>query len=212
MRSVIRALSLLLLLSSGIGYTAGAQQDARTAADAVTLQPGDVVRVQIWREEELSGEFQVDDSGIVTLPLIGEKRVTGIPMRRLREVLIDDYRLHLRNPSINVTPLRRVNILGEVQEPGLYPIDPTISLAGAVALAGGTTPNGDLRRIRIVRDGAIVRERVSAGETLRTVDIRSGDQIMVERRSWFDRNSTFLVSALLSVTSIVTSIIISTRG
>lgn len=211
MRSINRAVALFVLIASIPSNMAAAQQEQRALAEAVTLRPGDAIRVEIWREEDLSGTFQVDDLGAVTLPLVGVKQVTGIPMQRLREVLIEEYQIHLRNPSINITPLRRVNILGEVQEPGLYPVDPTISLAGAVALAGGATPNGDLGRIRIIREGRVIHERVGAGETLRNMDIHSGDQILVERRSWFDRNSTFLVSALLSVTSIVTSIIISSR-
>jgi polysaccharide export outer membrane protein len=173
---------------------------------AVTLNPGDLVRVQIWREEDLSGEFLVDESGMVTLPLIGEKRVAGIPIRRLRTELLEAYRVHLRNASINITPLRRINVLGEVARPGLYPVDPTVSLAGVVALAGGATSTGDIRKIRIVRDGTVLMERAGAAETLNTLELRSGDQIFVDRRGWFDRNSTFVVSALLSITGIVISL------
>jgi polysaccharide export outer membrane protein len=170
---------------------------------AVTLNPGDLIRVQIWREEDLSGEFLVDESGMVTLPLVGEKRVAGIPIRRLRTELLEAYRVHLRNASINITPLRRINVLGEVARPGLYPVDPTVSLAGVVAIAGGATATGDIRRIRIVRDGTVLMERAGAAETLNALELRSGDQIFVDRRGWFDRNSTFVVSALLSITSIV---------
>jgi polysaccharide export outer membrane protein len=176
---------------------------AQADTAAVTLNPGDLVRVQIWREEDLSGEFLVDESGMVTLPLIGEKRVAGIPIRRLRTELLEAYRVHLRNASINITPLRRINVLGEVARPGLYPVDPTVSLAGVVALAGGATATGDIRRIRIVRDGTVLMERAGAAETLNALELRSGDQIFVDRRGWFDRNSTFVVSALLSITSIV---------
>jgi polysaccharide export outer membrane protein len=170
---------------------------------AVTLNPGDLIRVQIWREEDLSGEFLVDESGMVTLPLVGEKRVAGIPIRRLRTELLEAYRVHLRNASINITPLRRINVLGEVARPGLYPVDPTVSLAGVVAIAGGATATGDIRKIRIVRDGTVLMERAGAAETLNALELRSGDQIFVDRRGWFDRNSTFVVSALLSITSIV---------
>lgn len=179
---------------------------AQADTAAVTLNPGDLVRVQIWREEDLSGEFLVDESGMVTLPLIGEKRVAGIPIRRLRTELLEAYRVHLRNASINITPLRRINVLGEVARPGLYPVDPTVSLAGVVALAGGATSTGDIRKIRIVRDGTVLMERAGAAETLNTLELRSGDQIFVDRRGWFDRNSTFVVSALLSITGIVISL------
>lgn len=180
-----------------------------TAAEEVTLQPGDLVRVQIWREGDLSGDFLVDQNGIVTLPLLGEQRVTGIPIGELRTVLLQQYRVELRNPSINITPLRRLNVLGEVTKPGLYPVDPTISLVEVVAQAGGATELGDLRRIRIVRGGEVIREGIRPGETLSTLNIRSGDQILVERRTWLDRNSTSLVTAVLSIVGgLVTTLII----
>lgn len=210
MRRVTASLLLLtLLLPPAAGWT----QQAGPAPEQVGifLQPGDLVRVQVYREDELNGEFPVDPDGIVVLPLIGPQRVTDVPVRILRDQLVEEYRVHLRNPSITITPLRRVNILGEVQRPGLYPIDPTISLAGAVALAGGTTQIGNLNRIRVLRGDEVIHGRLGVSQTLSAADIRSGDQIIVERRSWFDRNSTFVVSALLSFTSIVTSIIIAAR-
>jgi protein involved in polysaccharide export with SLBB domain len=181
------------------------QQPVQAVADtsSLTLNPGDLVRIQIWREQDLSGDFPVDESGVVTLPLVGPKRVTGTSISVLRDQLIEAYRVHLRNPSINITPLRRVNVLGEVARPGLYPVDPTVSLAGVVALAGGATAIGDLRKIRIVRGGQVLTDHAGAAQTLDSMDVRSGDQIFVDRRGWFDRNSTFVVSALLSITSIV---------
>ncbi|HSU17078.1 polysaccharide biosynthesis/export family protein [Longimicrobium sp.] len=190
---------------SAMPLSAQQQQPLPAAIDSSTLMlnPGDLVRIQIWREADMSGDFPVDEGGVVTLPLIGPKRVTGIPIPRLRDELIEAYRAHLRNPSINITPLRRVNVLGEVARPGLYPVDPTVSLAGVVALAGGATPTGDLRRIRIVRGGQVLTEHAATTQTVSSMDVRSGDQIYVDRRGWFDRNSTFVVSALLSITSIV---------
>lgn len=182
-----------------------AQQSNASSAEALTLQPGDLVKVEIWREEDLSGQFRVDEMGIVTLPLLGEKDVNGVPMRVLRDQLIAEYRIQLLNPSITITPLRHVHVLGNVSQPGMYMIDPTMSLAGAVALAGGATPQGDLRRLRIAREGTIIQDGVSAESTLAQIDIRSGDQIFVERRGWFERNQNFLISTMLSVTALVIS-------
>lgn len=201
-RAVVLA-SLLLLPLQGV---LSAQSAAARRSPGVSLQAGDAVRVQIWREEDLSGEFSVDEDGVVTLPLIGEKKVVGIPMRELRQQLIEDYRVHLKNPSINVTPLRRVNVLGEVQKPGLYGVDPTISLAGALAIAGGTTPMGDLNRIRILRNGQIIYQKVGAGETLNAADIRSGDQIIVGQQSWIRRNNVMLIGLAISATSLIVSL------
>lgn len=180
-----------------------APADSGVTDDQVALRPGDVVRITIWREDDLSGDFSVDRDGIVVLPLLGEKQVTGVPIARLRNTLLREYQLQLRNTSIQITPLRRINVLGEVKKPGLYEVDPTITLAGVVALAEGTTASGDLNQIRIFRDGEVIRQQAGAENTLEDVDIRSGDQVIVGQRNWFSRNSTFVVSLLLSVTGIL---------
>ncbi len=197
---LLAALALLLLAGR-----AGAQQQA-------TLRPGDAIKVEIWREGDLSGDYPVALDGTVTLPLLGRLHLTDIPLEMLRDTLTAQYRVHLRNPSINITPIRRVTVLGEVQRPGLYGADPTLALAGLVAQAGGATPNGSLNRIRIVRDGQVLRERVGAGETLTTADVRSGDQIIVDQKSWFSRNTTFVVSTILTLGGIITSIIVASGG
>lgn len=192
-------LVLALLLFAG---RAAAQPEA-------TLRPGDAIRVEIWKEGDLSGDFPVALDGTVTLPLLGRLRLVDIPLTQLRDTLSSQYRVHLRNPSINVTPVRRVSVLGEVQRPGLFGADPTFTLAAVVAMAGGATPEGNLNRIRIVRDGAVYREGLSAGETLSSADIRSGDQIIVEEKSWFARNTQVVIGAVVTVvTSIATALIV----
>lgn len=176
-------------------------------ADAVTLLPGDALEVGIWREEELSGEFIVDEEGVVTLPLLGRIQVTGIPVEELERRLLERYAVELRNPSISIRPLRRVYVLGEVNQPGLLGVDPTVTLAGAVAMAGGANLQGDLKKLRVMRDGEMILEDPGPEMDLVTVDIRSGDQIFVERRSWFERNSTFLVSATIGAAGIIVQLL-----
>lgn len=203
-----RALATALGWALLSGAALQAQTPPNPGLDSLALRPGDVLQIRIWNETDLSGDFVVDESGGVILPQLGARHVAGVPIARLRTDLLAAYAVTLRNPSISITPLRRVIVLGEVNRPGLVPVDPTVTLSGAIGLAGGATPLGDLRRIRVVRDGTIYLQRANQGFTLRDMDIRSGDQIIVDRRSWFDRNSTFLVSALLSVTSIVTTILL----
>ena len=197
---MLAAAALLLLPARGVLAQAGAQQPAG-------LRSGDVLRIEIWREKDMSGDFLVDEDGNATLPLLGPRKVVGQPIPTLRTALIDEYRQQLRNPSITITPLRRLNVLGEVYKPGLYVVDPTVSLAEAVAMAGGATPNGSLNRVDIVRGGQTLRSRVGVGASISDADVRSGDQIVVPPRSWFARNSTFVVSTLISVTSIVIALV-----
>lgn len=166
------------------------------------------MRIAIWREPDLSGEFLVDEQGVVTLPLIGKRSVLSIPVAALRDRLIADYAVQLRNPSVTITPLRRIYVLGEVAKPGLYTVDPTISLAGAVALAGGATPIGSLDRLRVVRNGQVVLKRAAAGSSLTAVDIKSEDQVFVDRRGWLDRNSALAASATLSAATILITVLV----
>lgn len=201
---VMRRFAFALLLLALGPRLLPAQQRAATPEEITALQPGDYLQVEIWREEDLGGQFRVGSDGAVTLPLIGHHQVAGIPFGVVRDTLMQAYQAQLRNPSIVLTPLRRVNVLGEVQKPGLYLVDPTVTLAGAIATAGGATPRGSLNRIRIIREGAVVREKVGAGETLGSADIRSNDQIFVDRRSWLSEN---LPSVLLGIPSLILTIL-----
>src|SRR5205807_9059928 len=119
------------------GSRTSAAQRVEAAAPALTapftLEPGDVVRVAAWREKDLGGDYQVDEGGRLTLPMIGVTRVAGRLWNDLRDSLMAQYERQLRNPSVTLTPLRRVLVLGEVTKPGPYLADPTLSLAGVVA-------------------------------------------------------------------------------
>ncbi|HYW12533.1 MAG TPA: polysaccharide biosynthesis/export family protein [Longimicrobium sp.] len=215
MLRLARVFALLLLAAGAVPASAQTGAVAQAGGQVTySLAPGDLLRIDIWRERDLSGEFIVDVDGVVTLPLLGRQNVTGVPMDQLHARLMEQYAVHLRNPSITITPRRRVNIFGEVRTPGLYPLDPTVSLAGAIALAGGATELGDLQRIRILRGGQELRERVGVAETLAAADIRSGDQIIVERRGWFERNSPMLLGTAINVlaTIVTTLIILSANG
>jgi len=186
---------LLLLLSNA--EPGWAQQ---SGGEGVPLEPGDAIRVELSREEELSGEYPVDESGRVSLPLVGDWMVRGVPPDELERDLEAAYREQVRNQAINVTLLRRVRVLGEVNEPGLFHVDPTMTVADALALAGGATSNGNKEEVRIIRDGTEIRTDVytAIGER-----VRSGDQIFVPQRSWFARNSGFVIGATLSAISIL---------
>lgn len=206
---MIPRISMKLLVLAAVVAIAGRAPDtaAQAARPVVVLRPGDALRVEIWREADLSGEFLVNEDGVVTLPLLGDRRVIGVPIPELRDSLISLYRAELRNPAIEIIPLRRVYVLGEVNRPGLHAVDPTVSLAGAVALAGGANPQGDIRRIRVIRDNEVILHGISIETALSAVDIRSGDQIFIDRRGWFERNSTVLISGALGLTSIVISLL-----
>jgi polysaccharide export outer membrane protein len=167
------------------------------------LQPGDRVRLRIWREPDLSGDFPVDEEGIVVFPLLGPLLVTAESPASLKVRLAASYQEYLRNPSIEVLPMRRVNILGSVRAPGLYPVDATMTLDDAVALAGGTTPQGDLDKVDLLRGGERIQGRLSQRTMIADLAIRSGDQLFVPERSWISRNSGVVATSISASVSLI---------
>lgn len=89
---------------------AAAQQELGELAGS--LRPGDVIRLNIWREPDMSGEFVIDEAGSVVFPRVGEYSVLSETPATLQAKLLADYGQYLRNPSIDVIVLRRVSIIG----------------------------------------------------------------------------------------------------
>ena len=200
MRTFLRATLFVCLVASG----AHAQQwpgAAAAAADPAVARPGDVVRLSIWREPQLSGDFVVDETGTVVLPKVGPLVVSGETPVTLRARLIATYTAYVNHSSIAVTLLRRVQVLGAVRNPGLYTADPTMTLSDVLAQAGGVTPHGNARTIQLIpRGGAPVS--VSPQAFVAQLPVRSGDQLFVPERSWFVRYPTLTAAALTAVTTL----------
>ena len=204
---VLRTVCMGALLLGTPARRSAAAQEVATSSDSFSLEPGDVVQVDVWREKDLSGNFNVDEHGQLTLPMLGPVEVLGRPWDGLRDSLIAAYQVQLKNPSVTLTPLRRVQVLGAVNRPGQYLADPTLSLAGLIALAGGATPDGDLHRVRVVRNGQTIVKSGSVESLLLRAGVHSNDQIFVDRHSWLERNATFVASALISTAGIIITII-----
>jgi protein involved in polysaccharide export with SLBB domain len=186
------------VILTAFALQAGAQ--TRAAPDsgrgpvAEPLAPGDAIQLSFWRDPQFNGDYSVDETGMVVLPFLGVRRVTNTPSSELKRQLLDDYAQQLRNQDVRVTLLRRVRILGAVKNPGLYRVEPTMTLGDAVAVAGGPTPEGKLKGIRILRNGQEIRSNLD-GRTRLAEYVRSGDQIMVPERGWFARNGFYIVAA-----------------
>ena len=166
------------------------------------LSPGDAIRVGSWQEPEMAGEFQIDETGQVVLPVLGRIQAGGVNPDSLRQQILDGYSAQFVNPSIQITPLRRVSILGGVTTPGLYMLDPTMRLADAVALAGGASGSGDIAKTEVRRNQVDVTAYVSLTAPLMN-QLESGDQIYIPEKSWLERNGIVLMATLISATAII---------
>jgi polysaccharide export outer membrane protein len=173
-----------------------------TKSTSGMLHPGDVVRLQIWREPDMSGDYPVDDRGNVTLPRLGARHVTDIPPDSLRRGLVAQYQQYLEHSSVDVTLLRRIRVVGAVAKPGLYPVDPTMAPSDAIALAGGVTPNGRTDRIDLWRGGTRTTITLNALDQHASLHLQSGDALVVPSRSWIARNVVVIPATITALVSL----------
>ncbi len=168
------------------------------------LAPGDAIRLGFWREPDLNGDYTVDETGHAVLPILGAFDVRPYDPGALKTRLAESFAEELRNQEVQVTLLRKVRVLGSVAEPGLYYVDPTMSLGDAVSLAGGPSEHGRLDGIRVYRGDLLIRKDLDENQMFDS-GLFSGDRIMVPKRSWISRHSTVLVGGALSATALVLS-------
>jgi protein involved in polysaccharide export with SLBB domain len=171
---------------------------------ASSLGAGDFIVVKIWREPDLSDTVQVDNDGVAVFPKLGAIEVRGLRPDSLERLLVSRYSQSLRNPSIRVSVLRRITIWGKVTRPGTYPVDLTMGVTDALALAGGATPEGKADKVEL-RRGSVRKVIDLSGETRRVGDLslQSGDQLVVPQKSWVSRNPGLIVATLGTLTSVV---------
>lgn len=153
-----------------------------SAGDDYTLGVADKVRVIIFDEPSLSGEFFVNANGRLSLPLIGDVKAAGVNTTNLattiQEKLADGY---LRQPrvSIDVLTFRPYYILGEVNKPGEYPYSSGLTVLNAVATAEGFTYRASKKSVVIKHAGESTEEKVDLSPDLR---VRPGDTIRIRER------------------------------
>lgn len=153
------------------------------------LTIGDKLRVEVYREPQLSQSVEVRPDGKVTLPLVGDVSAAGITPAKLGESLSEKLRAYLTNPVVTVivaeaTP-PAVFVMGEVNSPGMLPLRAPLNVMQALAMAGGFKEFANTKNIRILRRGASgietirfnYKEAVESGK--RPVVLQAGDTVVV---------------------------------
>ena len=203
---LLRALVALVAgPASGLEVAAGpvAAQSPPAAGpvrDSLPLRPGDLIRLRVWREPDMSGDFLVNEAGIAVLPEIGPLEVTSGPADEVQASIVRELGTYLNHPSIDVAVLRRVQVAGAVEKPGLYHIDPTMTIGDAIALAGGVSGSGRTDKVEILRAGQKLPGSVSGRSYISQTPVRSGDQLYVPERSWISRNPGIILAFLSTIT------------
>lgn len=120
------------------------------------IAPMDKLSVKVFKAQDLSGDYEVDLAGHISLPLIGEVEAANLTTAQLDQRLTDLLGVkYLQNPDVSValkeSSGRAVTVDGAVRDPGSYPVLRTISLLQAMALAKGPTEDANVRRVAVFR-------------------------------------------------------------
>jgi polysaccharide export outer membrane protein len=153
-----------------------------SAAESYVLGPNDRVRLKVYGEPDIAGEYEVDNNGNVSIPLAGHVRAAGLTTRQLERSIASALSKGIvRDPRVNVeiALYRPYYILGEVKKGGEYPYRLGLTVMDAVASAGGFTYRANENKVYLRRSGAGVEE-VHALDA--PIPVFPGDNIRIPER------------------------------
>ena len=215
----------VLILCAGFAACSPTYQipdDARPVGDlpvriaqSAVLGPGDVLDIVFFGREELSGRFPIDEAGQIQYPLAGRVTVAGLTGGEAAEKLRAALSAQVNNPEVSVMPLIRVNGLGAVRRPGLYPLNPTYNVFDAIGAAGGPARDAEFEEIGLVRGGDYyvldTRETLQLGRSLAQMGIQSGDIIIVPDRPRTLQTAAAIASFFAVAIALLNTVLILSR-
>ena len=161
--------------------TATTQPAADASADDYRLGAEDKVKINVYGEADLSGEFVVDSSGVLSAPFIGQIAVKGLTVREFEAAYANKLKEAeiLKDPKVSaeVTSFRPIYVLGEVKKPGQYAYVSGMTVQKAVALAEGFTYRASESRVEVTRGG-----RKFTIEVTPQTKVLPGDEIRIMER------------------------------
>lgn len=199
-RPFVRTFSAALALSvCALAPTAAAGKDKDAdkkplasppaLSDEYRLGPGDKLRIEVYKDAQLSQSAQIRPDGKITLPLIGDVKAAGLTPIELRDTMTKSLKEYVTNPTVTVivveatTPLAYV--MGEVNHPGAITLQSPLTIIQALALAGGLKDFADAKNIRVLRrtPSGVQTIAFNYKEALRSsgdvIYLRPGDTVVV---------------------------------
>jgi polysaccharide biosynthesis/export protein len=168
-----------------------AQPDTGTAVGRYEVQPSDRLQVSVWKEPELTQEVIVRPDGAFSFPLVGEVNAVGKTVEELRRELVQQLSRIIPDVVVTVSVLEirgnKIYVIGQVNQPGEFIVNPRVDVMQALSLAGGTTAFASPSEIFVLRRDAGQQQRlpfnfdaVLRGRLLeQNVLLRSGDVVVV---------------------------------
>lgn len=153
------------------------------------LVPGDKLRIEVYKDPQLSQSLQIRPDGRITMPFLGDIEAAGRSSIELRDSLTTALKEYMTNPVVTVivveTQAPTAFVMGEVNHPGAVPIQGTLTVLQALALAGGLKDFADAKNIRVLRTGVAGMQTIGFNykDALRGVGqpvyLRPGDTVVV---------------------------------
>lgn len=181
--------ALLLLMSSAFIAQAAEDADPR---DPYRINPGDILEVSVWKEQDLQAQILVNPDGHFSFPLAGDIRAEGKTIEEIRAELAAKLESLIPDVVVTVSTLKlegnKVYVLGQVNRPGEFIATRSVDVMQAIAMAGGTTPFAKLDDVKILRRGTdgvqvAIPFRYGVVQQGRKLDqnivLRAGDTIIV---------------------------------
>ena len=166
-------------------------QSIASPEDGYGLQPGDVIRVNVWREDGLDQGVLVRPDGGISFPLAGDLSAEGKTIEEVTQAIARELSEYIPNPVVTVSLEQnegnRIYVTGRVKQPGVFLINRPVDIMQAIAMAGGLTPFADMDDIKVLRREKGVQraipfdyKAVRKGEALeQNILLRAGDTIVV---------------------------------
>jgi protein involved in polysaccharide export with SLBB domain len=170
-------------ISAGLSVHASAQTPpSASSAESYILGPNDRIRLKVYGESDITGEYEINNSGQVSIPLAGHIKAAGATTRQLEKAIAAALAKGIvRDPRVNVeiAQYRPYYILGEVKKSGEYPYRHGLTVLDAVASAGGFTYRANENKVLLRRSGAGKEETLPLDAP---VPVFPGDNIRIPER------------------------------
>ncbi len=166
---------------------------AQTAAEDPTYKIGaqDVLRIDVWREDQLTRTVPVRPDGKITLPLLNDVQAVGLTPMELAGVIREELKKYITNPQVTVSVSeinsRRIYVTGEVTKAGAYQLLPHMTVLQALTGSGGFTAFARVKNIYVLRteNGKPVKipfnykEAIAGRNAAQNIELQPGDVVVV---------------------------------
>lgn len=173
----------------------------RAFGQTAVLQAGDGVRLTVYNVPGVSsGDYFIQENGRLQLPYIGQIPAANRPFSEIEQSVLAKYQRIYNAPELSLHPLIRIQVLGEVQNPGIFYITGVDKLSDVLALAGGVTNAANIKKVHIIHEGEAqavnLKEVLEKGQRVDDFGLSPGDQIYLPKRRWVNfRSASVMISA-----------------